>query len=234
MIHFLQIIGQCGLQRWLVKPDVALDPFEILLGPGLQALRPSPVTQQKLAQPVSRLQLVFLGRFPGSHQIAQGLVGCIGHPDRGEFTRTVAASQLLRIARSVFTRSPALVGIRLGAITSQRNSELCELPIQHIPGRPGLIAGPEMLDRSELVNQFANRFQGGSGWLRGNELLHLFLPPRRQSYRHGHQDLQIVSWTLRPTPFVCGSAPLVFIYSQRNPRSLRIGGCLSQGVAARQ
>ena len=159
VIHFLQVIGQRGLQRRLLETHVALDPLQMLLGPGFHPFRPAPVSQQKLAQPMPRLQLIFLGRFARPHQIAQGLMGRIRHPHRRQFAGTVAARQLLRIAAVGLHPISGLGRNQAGRDHLTGNPQLRELPIQHVPGRPGLIAGPQLLHRSELANQFANRFQ---------------------------------------------------------------------------
>jgi hypothetical protein len=39
------------------------------------------------------------------------------------------------------------------------NAQLCQLPVDDIPGRSGLITGPQLLYRAKLLDQLAYRFQ---------------------------------------------------------------------------
>ena len=44
-------------------------------------------------------------------------------------------------------------------MTSALNPQLRELPVKHVPRWSGLVADPEMLNRSQFVDQLANGFQ---------------------------------------------------------------------------
>ena len=71
MFDLMEIVQERRLLRRVGKPH-ALDPQEMPLGPGGHTGGPAPtVSQQKLAQPMARAQLVFLRRLKvaGAHQI---------------------------------------------------------------------------------------------------------------------------------------------------------------------
>jgi hypothetical protein len=75
-----------------------IEPAPVGLGPGLRARgRPNAAPQQELAEAMPRLELVLLGRFPGAHEVAQGMRS-IGDPHRGERARAVAVRQLDGVA----------------------------------------------------------------------------------------------------------------------------------------
>jgi hypothetical protein len=39
------------------------------------------------------------------------------------------------------------------------HTQRCELPVEHVPGWPGLVTGPELLHRPQFPDQFADRFE---------------------------------------------------------------------------
>ena len=108
---------------------------------------------------MTRFQLVFLGGFPRPHQIPQRLVRSVGHPDRRQFSGAVATRQFLRIPPVRLDPVPGFGRHQAGRDHLTGHAQLRELPIQHVPGGASLVAGPQMLDWAELVNQFANRLQ---------------------------------------------------------------------------
>jgi hypothetical protein len=58
----------------------------------------APVAQQELAEAMSRSQLIPLGCLSCAYEIAKGLVGPIGNPNRCELPRPVTPRQLDRVA----------------------------------------------------------------------------------------------------------------------------------------
>ncbi len=115
-----QVIQQRVLLRRLLKMHLLFDPVQVLLGPHLDSRRGSAaVTQQKLAESVPCPQLILFGRFPGPHQVPQALHVPRPAPRLGSDPRPDnCAPACWRPVRSVFTRSPALTGTKLGATTS--------------------------------------------------------------------------------------------------------------------
>ena len=86
-------------------------------------------------------------------------MGCVRNPDRRQLTGTVAARQFLRIAAVGLHPVSGFGWNQTGSNHLTGNSQLRQLPIQHVPGRAGFIAGPQMLHWSEFMNQLADRFQ---------------------------------------------------------------------------
>ena len=117
------------------------------------------MAQQKLAQPVSRLQLILLGRLSSPHQIPQCFMRRVWDPHRRQFPGAVTARQLLRIAAVCFDPVPGLGGDQARRYHFTDNPQLRELPVEHIPRRTRLIASLDLLDRAQFVNQLANRLQ---------------------------------------------------------------------------
>src|ERR1022692_2410297 len=115
--------------------------------------------QQKLAQPAPGLELILLGGLPCPHQVPQRLMSRVWNPHRRQLPSSVTASQSLRIAAVRLYPVPCLGGNQTGGDYLTLHSQLRQLPIEHIPSWPSFIAGPQMLNRTEFVNQFANRFQ---------------------------------------------------------------------------
>ena len=69
------------------------------------------------------------------------------------------AALSIRIAAVRLYPVPCLGGNQTGGDYLTRNSQLRQLPIQHIPRRSRLITGPQLLYRAQFMDQFANRFQ---------------------------------------------------------------------------
>jgi hypothetical protein len=96
--------------------------------------------------------------------------------------------------------------------------ELAQLPVQHVSGRPGLVANPQLLRLSELAHEATD----GLGPVRYHAKTAHFTACL--CHRHGNRlrmDIQAnKSYVLhRRLPFVCGSAPRFFPDPQRNPRA---------------
>ena len=119
---------------------------QVLHAPRLDPRRRTPpMAQQELAQPVPRPQLILLRRLARPHQIAQRLVLRVRHPHRRQVPAAVAPRQLLGVPP-----------IRLHPIArlhrhQRRRHDLAlhpergQLPVQHVAGRPRLVADPQPL-----------------------------------------------------------------------------------------
>ena len=106
--------------------------------------------QQKFAQPLTRSLPVLFGIFPRSYQIPQCLMRRIGNPDRGQIAIPVTPRQLRGIAPIGFY---AITGFgwdqrRRNHVTA--HTQLCQLPVQNIPGRAGFVAGFQLLRKRVL------------------------------------------------------------------------------------
>ena len=107
MFDLMEIVQERRLLRRVGKPH-PLDPQKMPLGPGGHAGGPAPtVSQQKLAQPMARAQLIFLRRLSGAHHVPSRLVRGVGDPHGRQAATAVTPCQLRASRRSVFTRSPA-------------------------------------------------------------------------------------------------------------------------------
>ena len=173
------------------------------------SIRPAAVPQQELAQPVPRLQLILLGRFARPHQIAQRFVRGVRHPHGRQLPGAVAARQFLRIAAVGLHPISGLGRNQAGRDHFTGNSQLRELPVEHVPGRSSFIAGLQMPAPVPACEPVCESIPTGSG----------SRPCERTSPPVSATATAIVSaWTSRPTkrtldierptPFVCGSAPL--------------------------
>ena len=80
-------------------------------------------------------------------------------PHRRQFPGAVTARQLLRIAAVCLDPVPGLGGDQARRYHFTDNSQLRELPVEHIPRRTRFIASLDLLDRAQFVNQLANRLQ---------------------------------------------------------------------------
>lgn len=103
------------------------------------------------------------------------------------------------------------------------HTEVCALPVAHVPGRTGFVAGPKPLRRTQLACHFANRFES----IRIIPTDRTSPPVQlRQSSQQGHRVPQTVVWSLRPIPVV--RALRRTSQSQRNLRTATqlVGRCL--------
>ena len=158
MVYLLDVIGQRRFQRSFCKAHVTLDPLPMLLGPRLDPLRTLlAVPQKELSEPVACFQLILLGRLPRPHQITQSLVCRVGHPDGRQLTSAMASRQLFCITAVGFDPVPGFGRNQGRRDHLASHAHLRELPVEHVPRRPGLIAGSQMLHRSQFVDQFSNR-----------------------------------------------------------------------------
>jgi hypothetical protein len=104
-----------------------------------------------------RPQLILLGRIPLPDTIAQRLGIFIGDPHCGQITGPVTACQLRRIppvgldAVSRLLRNQRRRHIAL-------DSQLRQLPVEYEARRASFLAGPQMLGRTQLPDQLADRF----------------------------------------------------------------------------
>lgn len=119
----------------------------------------SPLTQEKLAEPMPRPQLILFRCFPRAHEIPQRLLGGIGHVHRRELAGAITTRELERIA-----------AIRLHAIARFRrdqrrrdhlagDAKLRQLPVEHVPAGPGFIADPQLGRRAERAQPLGDRLR---------------------------------------------------------------------------
>jgi len=113
----------------------------------------------------------------------------VGHPNRRQFAGPVTARQFLRIPAVRLHPVAGLAGHQARRDHFAGDSQLRELPIQHIARGTSFIAGPEMLHRSQLVDQLANRFQTV-----GNHAQRAHLP-----FVSATATAIVSAWTSRPT-----------------------------------
>jgi hypothetical protein len=104
-------------------------------------------------------QLILLRCFARTNQIAQCLGALIGNPDRSQIARSVTARQLLGITPIRLHPIAGLHWHQAWRYHVALNAQLCQLPVDDIPGRSGLITGPQLLYRAKLLDQLAYRFQ---------------------------------------------------------------------------
>jgi len=161
VIDFVNVIQQRGFLRRLIKVDLFLDPGHVFHRPALlHRFRRAPaVTQQELVEPMTCAELVLLGVLTRAHQIAQGFVGGIGNPHRREVAGAITARQFGGVAAIGLDSVAGLDRDQRGRDDLAGDAERCQLPVQDVACRPGLVAGFPLLHRPQLGNQFANRFQ---------------------------------------------------------------------------
>src|SRR6266568_8274896 len=157
---------------------------------------------------MARAELILFSRFPGTHQITQRFVRGIWNPDRRQIASAVTTRQFLGVAAIGLHPVAGLGGNQRRSHYFARHPKLGELPVQNIARRPRLIADLQMLRRSQLADQLADRLQSVRDdphrthfpiWLgdRHCDRLGVDIQTYKAYFRH---------W--RPAPFVCGSAPL--------------------------
>src|SRR6516165_9057538 len=157
-------------------------------------------------------ELVSLGHFAGSNQVSQRFVRCVRYPHRRQISAITA-----RQFRSVTPISLYAI-TRLHRDQTWRNdialhAECDQLPIQHVPSGPGLVADAKMLDRSKLANQLSNRLVAVGNDTQGTEFPVGFKNSDCDRFRVDIKTHKFY-FTHWPAPFACGSVPL----ARRNPR----------------
>src|SRR6185436_13215233 len=88
------------------------------------------------------------------------------------------------------------------------NSQLRELPVEYIPGRSCFIASLYLPDRTQFPDQLTNRLQPVRNHPMGANLSATFGYGNRDRLGMDIQTYKAYFRHWRPTPFVCGSAPL--------------------------
>ena len=209
MLNLVQVVKQRCLLGRMLEPQL-LHPGEVLARPGRGALGGTPsLTQQELAQPIARAQLIAFGREPRPHQIPQRLMGFVRHPHRRQVPRPIAARQLLGIAPVGLHPVSCLHRHQRRGHHFAVHSQLRELPVQHVTGRARLVAHLQALRLAELADQPSHRL----GTVRNRpKTAHLTAYFRHRHRNRLRMDIQPdKSYVLhRRLPFVCGSAPRSF------------------------
>jgi len=149
---------------------------------------PSSVPEQRLPQSMPRAQLILLRGIPGPHQIPQRLMGRIRHPHRRQVTRAIAASPFLGVASIRLHAVAGLHGYQRRRDHLAAHAQRCHLPVHRVPGRPRLVADPQLLKRAELLDQPPDRFTPGSESRPATGPLRSVLPRRPRSSPHGDQQ----------------------------------------------
>jgi len=160
-------------------------------------------------------------RFAGADHIAQSFMGLVRNPGGRHISRHIPARQFLGVGRTRPDPVPAFTRTRGDA--TGIHTEVCALPVAHVPGRTGFVAGPKPLRRTQLACHFANRFES----IRIIPTDRTSPPVQlRQSSQQGHRVPQTVVWSLRPIPVV--RALRRTSQSQRNLRTATqlVGRCL--------
>jgi hypothetical protein len=107
---------------------------------------------------MARAELVLLRRFACANEIPQRFVRCVGYPHRRQVARPITARELQRVATVCLDPIAGFDGHQRRRDDLARHPEPRQLPIHHVPRGAGLIAHAQVLDRSELLHQLANRF----------------------------------------------------------------------------
>ena len=146
-------VGEGDLLGFEVEFD-GLDPSPPGVGPGAAAVWVAEaISQQVLDQAMLGATFVALARRACAHQIAKGLVGCIGHPDGGEGAALVAPGQLLGVAAVGLDLVAGLARDERWGHDLARDTHFRQQPIECVAGRPGLVANLEALGASELLDE---------------------------------------------------------------------------------
>ena len=93
-------------------------------------------------------QLILLGRFARTHQIAQRLGAFVRNPHCGQITGSVTARQLLCITPVRLYSVAGLHWHQCWRYHFALNAQLCQLPVGYVSGRSGLITDSQLLRRA--------------------------------------------------------------------------------------
>ncbi len=104
-----------------------------------------------------RSQLILLGRLSRPDKIAQCFRAFIRHPHRGQITGAVTARQLQSIPPVGLDPVPGLLRNQRRRHHIALDSQLRQLPVQYEARRAGFIAGSQMLGRTKLADELADR-----------------------------------------------------------------------------
>ncbi len=141
----------------------------------------------------------------------------IRHPHWREVSGAIATSQLLRVALVCLDPIAGLHRHQRGRDYLTAHAQLRQLPVQHVPGRAGLVTHPQLLRLAQFLNQLAHRLR----IVRDHTHAAHFPTRLGNGHRNGSgMDIKThKSYVLhRRLPFVCGSAPRFLPDPKRNPR----------------
>ena len=136
-----------------------------LTEPGLIADRPGPgarrrlptLAEQELAQPVPGAEQIGLGVIASPHQIAQGFVGHLGDPHRGEIARAQQAGQRHRVPVVRLHPIARPAGDQRGRHHHTLHAQGGELAVQRVARGPGLVGRHQAGGAPQPPDQFAHR-----------------------------------------------------------------------------
>ena len=97
-------------------------------------------------------------RFARSHQIAQRLVGCVGHPGRRQFSGPTISRKFQRIPPIRLHPIPGFHRHQGGCHHLVFRSHPRQLPVQRVACRTRLITKPPLFHRPPSLHQLPNRF----------------------------------------------------------------------------
>ena len=160
MIDLMDVVQQGRLLRCVLKAHGTLHPRKVGLRPGLHRGRRSPsMPQQKFTQPMTRPQLILLGRLPRANEIAQGFVRRVGDPDRRQIASAITPRELHRVAS---VRLDPIAGFDRHQGRGHHlalHLERRQLPIQHVPRRARFVADAQLRGRPQFLHQLPNRLR---------------------------------------------------------------------------
>jgi hypothetical protein len=93
------------------------------------------LSQQELAQSMSRAVLILPGVLARSHQVAQGLMGGIGNPHRRQINGATTARQFRGVAAICLHPVAWFHWYQTRRHRFTSNTQSRQLPIQHVTGR---------------------------------------------------------------------------------------------------
>ena len=104
-----------------------------------------------------RTQLILLGRLPLPDKIAQRLGVFIGNPHRSQISGPVTAGQLQRVPPVRLHAVSGLLRNQARRYHRALDTQLRQLPVQYESCRPRFIAGAQLLGRTKLLDELADR-----------------------------------------------------------------------------
>src|SRR6185437_14832151 len=115
------------------------------------------MAKKEFTQALTGAVLISFGRLAGPHQVAQGLMRSVGYPHRGKVPRAQTTRQLFRVPAIGLDSISGLHRNQGRSYDVAAYAKGSQLPIEHVSGGAGLVAGVQLLHRTELAHQSSNR-----------------------------------------------------------------------------
>src|SRR5689334_6998218 len=137
MLEGIEIGLERDLLGWVREPPIA-KPHLVTVAPGLPVI-PEIIAQQEMLDPDASTPLIYAGCMSGTHEIAQGLMQAVRHPNERELAGTQQPGQRCRITGVILDSVPRLARRERWSADTGSESEFSQLSLNIIATASRLI-----------------------------------------------------------------------------------------------